>query len=168
MLALVSEYISQAERDTDVRVIILTGNGRAFCAGLDVVGAQSRTGSQSGENAKRAIPVTLDVKTFPPGVIFNCEKPVICAMNGAAAGFGMDMALAMTRSKAALAMTILVQVLVTTKSMAAMVTISSTRVMAPQPKALILSMAALVTIRSWLTTAMRSKVVKALIHLRSI
>ena len=38
--------------------------------------------------------MTLDVKNFPPAVIFNCEKPVICALNDAAAGFGMDMALA--------------------------------------------------------------------------
>ena len=38
--------------------------------------------------------MTLDVKRFPPAVIYNCEKPVICALNGAAAGFGMDMALA--------------------------------------------------------------------------
>ena len=80
MMALVSQYIQQAEDDKDVRAIILTGAGRMFCAGLDVIGAE--------------IPVTLDVKRFPPAVIYNCEKPVICALNGAAAGFGMDMALA--------------------------------------------------------------------------
>ena len=94
MMALVSNYIEQAEKDPDVRVIILTGNGRMFCAGLDVVGAQSRTGSQSGSNTSQPVPVTLNLKSFTPAVIFNCEKPVICAMNGAAAGFGMDMALA--------------------------------------------------------------------------
>ena len=94
MLALVTGYIQEAERDPEVRVIILTGNGRAFCAGLDVVGAQSRTGSQAGSNTTAPVPVTLNVKAFTPAVIFNCEKPVICAMNGAAAGFGMDMALA--------------------------------------------------------------------------
>lgn len=94
MLALVSDYVTQAENDPEVRVVILTGNGRAFCAGLDVVGAASRTGSQTGSNVKAAVPVTLNVKKFTPAVIFNCEKPVICAMNGAAAGFGMDMALA--------------------------------------------------------------------------
>jgi len=94
MLALVSQYIQQAEDDKNVRVIILTGAGRMFCAGLDVVGAQSRAGSQAGNNTAAEIPVTLDVKRFPPAVIYNCEKPVICALNGAAAGFGMDMALA--------------------------------------------------------------------------
>ncbi len=94
MLALVSEYVAKAEQDKDVHVIILTGNGRMFCAGLDVIGAQSRAGSDSGRNTASAIPVTLNVKTFPPAVLFNCEKPVICALNGAAAGFGMDMALA--------------------------------------------------------------------------
>jgi enoyl-CoA hydratase/carnithine racemase len=94
MMALVSQYIQQAEDDSNVRAIILTGAGRMFCAGLDVVGAQSRTGSQTSADATASIPVTLDIKRFPPAVIYNCEKPVVCALNGAAAGFGMDMALA--------------------------------------------------------------------------
>ena len=98
MLSQVSEYFLKAERDKDVRVIIFTGTGRAFCAGLDVVGASTRTGSQAGStNAVTGAPipvsVTLDLKNSPPTVIYNCEKPVICALNGAAAGYGMDMAL---------------------------------------------------------------------------
>jgi enoyl-CoA hydratase/carnithine racemase len=98
MLTLLSEYLLAAEKDKNVRVIILTGAGRAFCAGLDVVGAQRRTGSQNGGDAAlsdRPAPasVTLNVKTSPPTVLFNLEKPTICAMNGAAAGYGMDMAL---------------------------------------------------------------------------
>ncbi len=91
MLALLSQYVLAAERDPDVRVIILTGNGRAFCAGLDLAEAAGRTGSNGTPSA---VTVTIDAKTVPPTVIFNCEKPIICAMNGAAAGYGMDMALA--------------------------------------------------------------------------
>ena len=94
MMGLVRQYIQQAEDDGEVSAIILTGAGRMFCAGLDVIGAQSRTGSQAGNHEADAIPVTLDVKRFPPAVIYHCEKPVICALNSAAAGFGMDMALA--------------------------------------------------------------------------
>lgn len=98
MLRQLSERLLQAERDRDVRAIVLTGTGRAFCAGLDVAAASGRTGSQgtsapAGANEAPPVSVTLDVKTSPPTVIFNLEKPVICAINGAAAGYGMDTAL---------------------------------------------------------------------------
>jgi len=97
MLGAVSEYFLKAERDKDVRAIIFTGTGRAFCAGLDVVGAQARTGAQGTgsalANTPQPVSVTIDVKNSPPTVIYNCEKPIICALNGAAAGYGMDMAL---------------------------------------------------------------------------
>ena len=97
MLAQLSQHLLEADRDPEVRVVILTGSGRAFCAGLDLVSA---TGSdakgadgQAAIGANSSIPVTLDLKTAPPTVLFNMDKPTLCAINGAAAGYGMDTAL---------------------------------------------------------------------------
>jgi enoyl-CoA hydratase/carnithine racemase len=97
MLAQLAAQLLEAERDPEVRAIILTGKGRAFCAGLDLVGATG--GARSGLEGDAAIAiqsteqVTLDLKSAPPTVLFNMDKPTICAINGAAAGYGMDTAL---------------------------------------------------------------------------
>jgi enoyl-CoA hydratase/carnithine racemase len=90
MLNLLAELLLRADKDPEVRVVILTGTGRAFCAGLDLVGATQGTGI--GSNTAPA-PTTLDLKTTPPTVLFNMDTPTICALNGAAAGYGMDTAL---------------------------------------------------------------------------
>lgn len=97
MLAQLAEALLEAERDPAVRVVILTGAGRAFCAGLDLVSATG--GKREGIEGDAAIDqkatqaVSLDLKTAPPTVLFNMDKPTICALNGAAAGYGMDTAL---------------------------------------------------------------------------
>jgi enoyl-CoA hydratase/carnithine racemase len=97
MLTQLSAALLEADGDKAVRVVILTGAGRMFCAGLDLVSATggARAGLE-GEDAigvNRTEPVTLDLKTAPPTVLFNMDKPTICAINGAAAGYGMDTAL---------------------------------------------------------------------------
>jgi enoyl-CoA hydratase/carnithine racemase len=97
MLAQLSAALLEADRDPAVRVVILTGSGRAFCAGLDLVSATggSRPGieNEAAIAIDRSAAVTLDLKSAPPTVLFNVDKPTICAINGAAAGYGMDTAL---------------------------------------------------------------------------
>jgi len=92
MLAQLTELLLKANADRDVRCVILTGTGRAFCAGLDLVDATQGSGIGS-ENQARAVSVNLDLRNTPPTVLFAMDKPTICALNGAAAGYGMDTAL---------------------------------------------------------------------------
>jgi enoyl-CoA hydratase/carnithine racemase len=92
MLAQLTELLLKANADKEVRAVILTGTGRAFCAGLDLVDATQ--GSGIGSEAQAAAPsVNLDLRNTPPTVLFAMDKPTICALNGAAAGYGMDTAL---------------------------------------------------------------------------
>ena len=90
MLNQLSQALLDADKDPDVRVVILTGTGRAFCAGLDLTQA---TRGSTGITAGASVSTTLDLKFTPPTVLFNMDTPVICALNGSAAGYGMDTAL---------------------------------------------------------------------------
>jgi enoyl-CoA hydratase/carnithine racemase len=92
MLALLSELLLKANADPDVRAIILTATGRAFCAGLDLVDATQGSGIGSQSSAS-AVSVNLDLRDAPPTVLFALDKPTICALNGSAAGYGLDIAL---------------------------------------------------------------------------
>jgi enoyl-CoA hydratase/carnithine racemase len=92
MLARLSELLLKANADKEVRAVILTATGRAFCAGLDLVDATQGSGIGS-QNQAAAVSVDLDLRNAPPTVLFAMDKPTICALNGAAAGYGMDTAL---------------------------------------------------------------------------
>ena len=92
MLMLLGQLLLRADADPAVRVVILTGAGRAFCAGLDMTAATKGSGIGSQNDNNNTV-TTLDLKTAPPTILFNMEKPTICALNGSAAGYGMDMAL---------------------------------------------------------------------------
>ncbi|MBS0362993.1 MAG: enoyl-CoA hydratase/isomerase family protein [Proteobacteria bacterium] len=92
MLMQLSELLLKANADPKVRVVILTGAGRAFCVGLDLVDATQGSGIGSAASVQ-APSVNLDLRTAPPTVLFAMDKPTICALNGAAAGYGLDTAL---------------------------------------------------------------------------
>ncbi|MBJ7386184.1 MAG: enoyl-CoA hydratase [Mycolicibacterium sp.] len=79
-----------AEADPAVRVILVTGNGRAFCAGADMGDLDTISGaSDSGESAD----VTALVGERHPHFVTTLRKPVIAAINGACAGIGLTQAL---------------------------------------------------------------------------
>ena len=85
------EAIKQAERDDAVRVVVLTGSGRAFSSGADVTemvqGAGMRTPEDVGNVLRNEyMPMLARLRTMP--------KPVIAAMNGPAVGIGASFALA--------------------------------------------------------------------------
>lgn len=90
MLRQLSERLLEADADRQVRVIVLTGAGRAFCAGLDLQDASAGQGIGTGSGG--ASP-ELDLRNAPPVILHEIDTPTICALNGGAAGYGMDIAL---------------------------------------------------------------------------
>ena len=88
MLDLLTELLLRADRDPDVRVIVLTGTGRAFCAGLDIKAQASGDGLLSTGAGFRQI----DLRHTPPTVLHALDTPTIAALNGSAAGYGLDIA----------------------------------------------------------------------------
>ncbi len=90
-----SEFIDALERvaaDKAIRALVLTGNGKGFCAGGDVTGMQRRMEAPQGEVGfngwSRQQRVHHTVK-----LLHTMPKPTIAAVNGAAAGLGADTAL---------------------------------------------------------------------------
>jgi enoyl-CoA hydratase/carnithine racemase len=92
MLGQLTERLLEADADRDVRVVVLTGTGRAFCAGLDLTEI-TRPSASGGITSGASNATDLDLRNTPPTVLFNLGKPTICALNGSAAGYGMDTAL---------------------------------------------------------------------------
>ena len=84
----VQNALKNAERDENVRCVVLTGAGQGFCAGQDLAALRDRSGEVSFREHLQ--------KTYNPIVakLRSIEKPVIAAINGAAAGAGWGIALA--------------------------------------------------------------------------
>ena len=94
MLDELSQRLLDADRDRDVRCIVLTGAGRAFCAGLDLAAQMSGPkGNLGGLGALDSNPGEFELRDAPPIVLHNIDTPTICALNGGAAGYGLDLAL---------------------------------------------------------------------------
>jgi 2-(1,2-epoxy-1,2-dihydrophenyl)acetyl-CoA isomerase len=89
MIDLWVEALTEARVNDAVQVVVVTGAGRAFCAGGDVGGMNERPDNISGLDHKRWLEHIHQV----PLALEALDKPVIAAMNGVAVGAGLDMAL---------------------------------------------------------------------------
>ena len=93
MMAEMIDALNKADADDNVRAIIVTGAGRGFCAGADLsaggntFNAEARDDRENGLHRDGGGRVTLH--------IFECKKPIIAAINGAAVGIGATMTLPM-------------------------------------------------------------------------
>lgn len=83
--------LDRAEADPDVRVIVVTGKGRAFCAGADM-GDLNSIGSATVESAGNT-DLSAMVGERHAFFLTTLRKPVIAAINGACAGIGLTQAL---------------------------------------------------------------------------
>lgn len=82
--ARLTDALADASNDTAIRVVILTGEGRGFCAGADVTDMSGTKGVEDQLNVEYGGFLSI---------IQTTDKPVIAAVNGAAAGIGMTLAL---------------------------------------------------------------------------
>ncbi len=85
------QAITDAGKDKKVRVLVITGTGRVFCAGADVKAMSERANASKGgggEDGAERSNVRLSL------LLYEMDKPVIAAINGVAAGGGLDLACA--------------------------------------------------------------------------
>lgn len=90
MYAELEQAFREAHRDPEVRCVILTGAGRAFCSGDDV--KQIMLGEQRDATVTR-LREARPRPTPAAAAVLGCDKPVIAAVNGPAVGWGMDLTL---------------------------------------------------------------------------
>jgi enoyl-CoA hydratase/carnithine racemase len=86
--------VGEAHADDEVRVVALTGNGDAFCSGLDLGGGDGDPVETGLSEQEAALDEQGWVGRFLAALRFDTDKPVIAGVNGVAVGAGLSLAMA--------------------------------------------------------------------------
>lgn len=104
LLPMLGEFLGACEHDPEVRCVVLTGNGRGFCAGGDIRGMQTRNSASEPNNPRPPRNVVTQFEELARELrimhdatalrLHTMAKPTVGLINGVAVGAGLSLALA--------------------------------------------------------------------------
>ncbi len=92
MINSLTEVLTHADFDKNIRVVVITGKGKNFCAGGDIKAMEEKSGMFAGESNELRSRYQHGIQRIPQ-CIENLSVPVIAMVNGAAVGAGCDLSM---------------------------------------------------------------------------
>jgi 2-(1,2-epoxy-1,2-dihydrophenyl)acetyl-CoA isomerase len=85
------DALERAEQDDSIRLSVISGRGKAFCAGGDLKAMEDKSGMFAGDSVELKKRYQEGIQRIPL-TIEACQKPILAMVNGAAIGAGLDLA----------------------------------------------------------------------------